>query len=198
MSFKTEYHVDVSFLHDLTTGGPTNKSAEEAADEAAERRKEFLRLTQKALSEGINPSTGARMNKRTINKMNGDMTLYNEMQKTLLTGRDPNTEKELTQAQIKDLKLNIKKMEARQRRNKFRNSSEIWDDVLKNCNESKFDEWTLGKILEAANIVPGDKSPWDIFTIIWNSLQPASKQIVSNFLVTKGMKNPYRYSQIRL
>jgi len=126
------------------------------------------------------------------------MTLYNEMQKTLLTGRDPNTEKELTQAQIKDLKLNIKKMEARQRRNKFRNSSEIWDDVLKNCNESKFDEWTLGKILEAANIVPGDKSPWDIFTIIWNSLQPASKQIVSNFLVTKGMKNPYRYSQIRL
>ena len=198
MSFKTEYHVDVSFLHDLTTGGPTNKSAEEAADEAAERRKEFLRLTQKALSEGINPSTGARMNKRTINKMNGDMTLYNEMQKTLLTGRDPNTEEEQTQEQIKDLKLKIKRMEARQRRNKFRNSSEIWDDVLKNCNESKFDEWTLGKILEAANIVPGDKSPWDIFTIIWNSLQPDSKKIVSNFLVTKGMKNPYRYSQIRL
>ena len=198
MSLKTEYHVDVSFLHDLTTGVATNKSADEAADKAAERRKEFLRLTQNALSNGSNPSTGARMFKKTMNKMKDDMTLYNEMQKTLLTGRDPNTDEELTPGQIEDLKFKIKRMEAILIRKEFNNSSKIWDKVLKNCNKSKLDEWTLGKILEAANIISEGKGPWDRFTIIWNSLQPASKTIVRDFLMNKGMKNVYRYSQIRL
>jgi hypothetical protein len=140
MSLKTEYHVDVSFLHDLTTGVATNKSANEAADKAPERRKEFLRITQNAISNKSNPSTGDRMFKKTMNKMKDDMTLYNEMQKTLLTGRDPNTDEELTPGQIKHLKFEIKRMEAIQIRNEFNKSSKIWDDVLKNCNESKFDE----------------------------------------------------------
>jgi hypothetical protein len=197
MSLKTEYHVDVSFLHDLTTGVATNKSANKAADEAAERRREFSRQTQDALLKRSNPCTGARMLKMTMNKIKDDVTLYNEMQNTLSTGRDPKNNKELTPLQIEYLKCKIKKMEATQRRNEFNKYSKIWDRVLKNCNKSQFDEWTLGQILEYANIISEGEGSWDRFTIIWNSLQPESKRIVSDFLLKKGTKNVYRYSQIR-
>lgn len=180
MSLKTEYHVDVSFLHDLTTGGPTNKSVPP--------RKNFMDAMKKALATQTHPVTGAPLHHMTKHKINRDIQKLNEMKEALSTNIDPKTGKPLTRLQIHHLPRQIQSIESKLHKMEEKKNSEDWETVLTNCKNQNLDEVTREKILEAANIHE-KSSNFDIFTILWGHLQLYNKIEVLEYLKTQNFPN---------
>ena len=179
MSFKTEYHVDVSFLHDLTTGGPTNQ--------AGPPRKNFMDAMKKALATQTHPVTGAKLHHVTRNKITRDMERLNEMKEELLTGKDKSGNR-LTTLQMHHLPKQIRSIESKLHKKEEKKKLEDWERVLTNCKNQNLDEVTREKILEAANIHE-KSSKFDIFTILWGHLQLYNKIEVLEYLKTQNFSN---------
>ena len=179
MSFKTEYHVDVSFLHDLTTGGPTNQGVPP--------RKNFMDAMKKALATQTHPVTGAKLHHVTRNKITRDMERLNEMKEELLTGKDKSGNP-LTKLQMHHLPKQIRSIESKLHKKEEKKNLEDWETVITNCKNQNLDEVTREKILEAANMHK-KSSKFDIFTILWGHLEIYNKIEVLEYLKTQNFSN---------